>query len=53
MLFTQQNGKKSGSFDEKEVSVIIKLVLHHNVEADEVQRNLQLQESRLDLKAWT
>ena len=40
IMMGQQNGKKSGSFDEKEVSVIIKLVLHHNVEAvDEVQRN--------------
>ena len=39
-MLSQQTGKKSGSFDENEISVIIKLVLHHNLEAvDEVQRN--------------
>ena len=39
-MLGQQTGKKSGSFDENEISVIIKHVLHHNPEAvNEVQRN--------------
>ena len=40
IMLGQQTGKKSGSFDENEISVIIKHVLHHNPEAvNEVQRN--------------
>ena len=39
-MMGQQTGKKSGSFDENEISVIIKLVLHHNLDAvDGLQRN--------------
>ena len=40
IMLGQQTGKKSGSFDENEISVIIKHVLYHNPEAvNEVQRN--------------
>jgi len=40
IMMGQQTGKKSGSFDENEISVIIKLVLHHNLDAvDGLQRN--------------
>ena len=40
IMISQQTGKKSGPFDENEISVIIQLVLHHNVDAvDQLQRN--------------